>query len=93
LKKIEISILKVGAIFWRYAPNECRSIFQHRISPVRTQRDTIPRVGLKEIVALGDFCAELTVAGHFYSVPIRMVANNVISHKFLIGNNFLMRNL
>lgn len=46
-------------------------------------------IGLRENVALGEFHAELTVNGHCYSVLIRVITNDVISHRFLIGTDFL----
>jgi len=59
-------------------------------SPPLERKETRFRgVGLKENIALGEFCAELTVDGHSYPVLIRVVANDVISHRFLIGTDFL----
>lgn len=59
-------------------------------SPPLEHKDTRFRgIGLKENVALGEFHAELRVDEHSYSVFIRVVANDVISHKFLIGTDFL----
>jgi len=46
-------------------------------------------VGLNENVALGEFRAELAVDGHSYFILIRVVAENVMSHKFLLGTDFL----
>jgi len=46
-------------------------------------------VGLNGNIALGEFCAELTVDGHFYPILIGVVAENVMSHKILLGIDFL----
>lgn len=59
-------------------------------SPSLKHKETRFRgIGLRENVALGEFCAELTVDEHVYPVLIRVVANDVISYKFLIGVDFL----
>ncbi|XP_025997281.2 uncharacterized protein LOC113005666 [Solenopsis invicta] len=59
-------------------------------SPSLEYRETRFRgVGLKENVALGEFRAELAVDGHSYPILIRVVANDMISHKLLIGADFL----
>jgi len=41
-----------------------------------------------ENITLGEFCAELVVDGHSYPVLIRIVANDVINYKLLIGIDF-----
>lgn len=40
-------------------------------------------------VTLGEFSAELTINGYSYIVLIRVVSDNLITHKFLIGTDFL----
>jgi len=58
-------------------------------SPALERKETQFRgVGLNENVALGEFCAEL-MSTDSYPVIIRVVANNVINHKFFIGIDFL----
>lgn len=57
--------------------------------PLERKETRFSGVGLKENVALGEFRAELTIDSHSYPVLIRVVDNDVISHRFLIGIDFL----
>jgi len=57
--------------------------------PLKYKETRFSGVGSRENMTLGEFCAELTVDGHSYSVLIRVIANDVINYKLLIGIDFL----
>lgn len=54
-------------------------------SPLLEYKETrFHGVGLKENVAIGEFRAELIVDGYLYPILVRVVPNNIITHKFLL---------
>jgi len=59
-------------------------------SPPLVRKETRFRgVGLTENKAFGEFRAELTADGHSYPILVRVVAESVTNHRFLLGNDFL----
>ena len=69
-------------------PHARRSIRRTRIS-LKCEKTRFRGVGLKENVALGEFYAELTVDNHSYRILIPVVSNDMITHKFIVGTDFL----
>jgi len=57
--------------------------------PLKYKETRFSGVGSRENITLGEFCAELAVDGYSYLVLIRIVANDVINYKLLIGIDFL----
>lgn len=45
-------------------------------------------VGLNKNITLGEFCSELIVDGRSYPILIRVVSNDTMTYKFLIGTDF-----
>lgn len=57
--------------------------------PLECKATRFRGIGSNENLAFGEFRAELTVDKNSYSILIRVVANNMITHKFLVGTDFL----